>query len=164
MCCFDAIDNSRTHYWRSFPLYYKTACSCCYASMSSISDVCGQFLIVFGPGGGAVEPAGGRREPVAIMPLPPAHSLERLRKTFLLDVDAGRSSTMSVPNLAYNIRRFVTLTPAPLGSIPSRTRIRPSAAAALNQTFGGDNGKLQIAPWPDRPSAAEAVGVTLCNK
>jgi hypothetical protein len=46
MCCFDAIDNSRTHYTRSCLLCYKTDLLLLFASMPSISDVCGQFLIV----------------------------------------------------------------------------------------------------------------------
>ena len=46
MCCFDAIDNSRTHYTRSCLLCYKTGLLLLFASMSSSSDVCGQFLIV----------------------------------------------------------------------------------------------------------------------
>jgi hypothetical protein len=46
MCCFDAIDNSRTHYTRSYLLCYKTDLLLLFASMPSSSDVCGQFLIV----------------------------------------------------------------------------------------------------------------------
>jgi hypothetical protein len=46
MCCFNAIDNSRKHYTRSCLLCYKTDLLLLFASMSSISDVCGQFLIV----------------------------------------------------------------------------------------------------------------------
>jgi hypothetical protein len=46
MCCFDAIDNSRTHYTRSCLLCYTTDLLLLFASMPSGSDVCGQFLIV----------------------------------------------------------------------------------------------------------------------